>query len=167
MKIYTLLSIALLIISLGSCTNKQSDSPINDNNPTGDYSYVSNSKYHTDNNSEPISAVSDGLMYVTWYIESTSINITVNPNIGYSYNLTCTNLETHNDTTTFRLNSQVINLNGTEYKIVGNNDVYLPHLGNFDGFFVKDKKIVYSFKSFNSDSFETTYTFTEGNKINY
>lgn len=169
MKIYSFLSIAfILIISFNSCTNsKESDAPLIANDPSGDYSYVSNSKYFTDNNDNPITRTSDGLMYVTWNYESTNINITVNPSVGYSYYLTGTIKETHGDTTAFNIDYQIIYMNGTDYKITGNSDVDVPNIGTYDGYYIQDKKIVYSFKSTNTESYETTETKTEGIKKNY
>jgi len=164
MKRYIFLSLAFVItIAMSSCT-KNSDAPIDENNPSGDYEYTSNSRYYTDGNEDPLEYSSDGLMYVSWYLESTSINITVNPFIGYSYELKGTNLDCHGDTTTFRLSYQIVYISDQEYKIIGKKDVDVPNIGTYDGYYIQDKKIVYSFKSTNTESYETTETRTEGRK---
>jgi hypothetical protein len=167
MKIYTYITLFVtVIVLLGSCSTKDSDVPITENDPSGDYSYTSYSKYYTDNG-EMTEATSDGLMYVSWYQESTSITITVNPYIGFSYYIKGSDLESHGDTTTFKINYQVINVDGTDFKISGNKGVDVPNLGKYDGYYVNGKKIVYSFKSSNLDSYENTETYTEGKRINY
>jgi len=149
---------------MDSCT-KSSDNPI-ENNPSGDYAYTSKSKYNVDNDEEPINATSKGSMVVSWYSQNVSsdINITVNPDFGYSYYLSASTIETHGDTTSFRINSQIINVNGEDYKIIGNKGVFIPYLGEYDGYFIQDKKIVYSFKSTNIENYEITETYTEGVK---
>ena len=166
MKTYIYSSLLfVIIISMNSCT-KNSDYPIEENDPSGDYTYTSYSKYNVDSDDESISATSDGFMFVSWYNQNTSsnIDITVNPDFGYSYYLRASTIDTHGDTTTFRINSQVINVNGDDYKIVGNKGVYVPYLGEYDGYFIQDKKIVYSFKSTNIENYEITETYTEGVK---
>jgi len=166
MKTYIFLSITFIImISLNSCSNKSSDALIPENNPSGYYTYKSSSKYYKENsNNEPISNTSEGFMNINWYQGNSSINISINPFYGYSYYLEGEITETHGDTTLFRLRGQVVSINNKKFTVIGNSGVEVPNLGRQDGYFVQDKKIVYSFKSTDNKSYETTETYTKGDK---
>ncbi len=165
MKRYFFLSIVFIItFSLNSCENKSSDESIPENDPSGYYTYTSFSKYYTDDNDEPISNTSDGYMNVSWYQGSSNISITVSPFYGYQYFLTGDIIETHGDTTLFRFRGQVVNINNQSFTVIGNNAVDVPNFGKYDGYYIQDKKIEYSYKSTNKDTYENTETYTEASK---
>ena len=147
---------------MSSCSKKDSDAPIPDNDPTGDYLYSSQSKSYSADGELEHDGISEGAMYVSWYTGSTTMSIQISPNIGYSYTIKGSNLEVHGDTTTFRISSQVVKINETSFNLRGNNDINVPGIGKYDGYFVKNKKIIYAFKSSNIEDYETTETRTEG-----
>jgi len=166
MKKYILFSLVLTLVTISSCSKKYSDSPIPSNDPTGDYIYTSSSKYYSSELIVEHEGISDGSMYVQWYSGSTSIDIEITPNIGYSYNIRGTNLQTHGDTTTFRISSQIVNINDQEFNLRGTNSINVPNIGKYDGYYIKDSLIIYAFRSSNIENYETTETTTEGTKRN-
>jgi len=166
MKKYILLSLVIGVLLVSSCTSNKSDGMIPENNPSGDYLYVSSSKYYSSNDDLEYEGSSDGYMYVNWYSGNSTIDIDITPNIGYTYSIQGSNLEQHGDTTTFRISAQTITIGNSQFNVRGTNGVAVPNLGNYDGYYVQDKKIVYAFKSSNIENYESTETSTEGTKRN-
>ena len=166
MKKNILFSLIFALITISSCSIKDSDAPIPINDPSGDYLYISNSKYFSSEGKIEHEGASDGSMYVQWYSGNTNIDIQITPNIGYSYNIRGTNLQTHGDTTTFRISTQTVSINDQKFNLRGTNGIDVPNLGNYDGYYIKDSLIIYAFKSSNIENYESTETYTEGTKRN-
>jgi len=166
MKTYIYLAAVTLLFIASSCTKSGYDDQPPINNPSGDYSYTSTSKYYSNINKLEYEGISLGNLYVNWYEYDDNVFIAVTPNIGYSYTIKADNLTAHGDTTTFRINSQVIYLNESQFNLRGTNSITVGDLGNFDGYFIKDKQIEYAFRSSNIESYEITETSTIGTKRN-
>ncbi len=168
MKKYVLLSLVFIAALLSSCQKSYSDNeiPTNDNNPSGDYLYSSNSKYYSGEDQIEYEGLSKGNMHVNWTSGNTTMSIQITPNIGYSYSILASNLENHGDTTTFRISAQTVTIQNETFNLRGTNAIDVPNIGKYDGYFIQNKQIVYAYKSSNIENYEFTETTTEGNKRN-
>lgn len=163
-RILNIIIITTLAIFISSCTkNYDSTSSYEatySNNPTGDYEYSGTSKYSASNNNNNITElISTGRMSVSL---NNSIHISITPNIGHSYSIEASNLESHNDTTTFRIPIQQINLENQRFNLSGTNSISVGNLGNYDGYFISGKKIVFGYTSTNIDNYDKAETELEG-----
>ncbi|MCK5857293.1 MAG: hypothetical protein KAG64_07380 [Bacteroidales bacterium] len=165
MKNITLFAFIILLAISSSCGKDDDSDLIPKNDPTGDYLYSGQSQYFNSDGTLDFKGETSGSIYANIDIVGSNISIQILPSIGYQYNIRCTNLEHHGDTTTFRISRQQVTLLEETFSIEGTNNIQVGGYGLYDGYYTS-KKIFFQYRSINSTTYDYSKTFIEATKRN-
>jgi len=160
-----ILSLLFITFIISSCDKGEEMKTLPKNSINGDFLYQSSSKYYKSDGQFDRTVKSSGSIFIKANSSNSLINLEIKPIYGYIYNIKCTNIQQHGDTTTFSISRQEVHIDDQSFSVEGTKGINVGRFGMHDGYYISNK-VYLQYRSINTTSFALTKTYIEATKGN-